>query len=117
MYGPDSESAKTGNGEIWTSIVHPGLVRSQLSGKVEAGRTRGLLQVFNMLGGYCEPDMGSWTSVFCAASPEFKKEQSGTYFERIAKKGSQSANAKNMELAERLEKWTNEQMVKEEWVK
>ena len=35
LYGPESPSAKTGNGEIWTSAVHPGLVKSGLSARAE----------------------------------------------------------------------------------
>ena len=35
---------------------------------------------------------------------------------RIAKKGWESGNAKNMELAKKLENWTKELMGKEGWV-
>ena len=45
-----------------------------------------------------------------------KKEQSGMYFERIAKAGSQSSKAKDMVLAAKLEEWTKELMRKEGWV-
>jgi hypothetical protein len=45
-----------------------------------------------------------------------KSEQSGTYFERIAKKGSQSGLAKDMILAAKLEDWTKNEMKKEGWV-
>lgn len=116
LYGPSSASAKASQGEIWTSSVHPGLVESQLEGRVESGAQRGLLKVFHFFGGYTDGDTGAWTSVFCAASPDMKKEQSGTYFERIAKAGWQSPSAKSMVLAERLEKWTQERMKKEGWI-
>jgi NAD(P)-dependent dehydrogenase (short-subunit alcohol dehydrogenase family) len=116
LYGPSSPSAIAGDGEIWTSAVHPGLVRSELAGIVECVALRGLLVVLNAFGGYTDADTGSWTSVFCAASPKMKAEQSGTYFERIVKPGWQSSSAKNMELAARLESWTEEEMKKEGWV-
>jgi hypothetical protein len=96
--------------------VHPGLVESGLVTKVESGALKGLLTVLSAFGKYTNADRGSWTSVFCAASPDFKKEQSGTYFVRIAKKGWESGNAKNMELAKKLENWTKELMGKEGWV-
>jgi NAD(P)-dependent dehydrogenase (short-subunit alcohol dehydrogenase family) len=116
LYGPSSSSAKAGNGEIWTSAVHPGLVESQLEGRVESAAQRTLLKVFHLFGGYMDTDTGAWTSVFCAASPLMKREQSGTYFERIAKAGWQSSAAKDMALAAKLDDWTKNEMQKEGWV-
>jgi len=116
LYGPSSPSAKAGEGEIWTSSVHPGLVESQLEGRVEGGAQRALLKVFHFFGGYIDGDTGAWTSVFCVASPLMKKEQCGTYFERIAKAGWQSGPAKDMKLAEKLEAWTKETMEKEGFI-
>lgn len=72
--------------------------------------------MLKFFGGYTDGDTGSWTSVFCAASPAMRAEQSGTYFERIAKKGSQSGPAKDMVLAAKLEDWTKNEMKKEGWV-
>lgn len=95
--------------------MHPGLVESGLVTKVESGALKGLVTVLAAFKS-TNADRGSWTSVFCAASPDFKKEQSGTYFVRIAKKGWESGNAKNMELAKKLENWTKELMGKEGWV-
>jgi hypothetical protein len=117
LYGPSSASSKSGAGEIWTSAVHPGLVESQLAGHAEGGGLKVLLSVFKAFGGYTDADTGSWTSVFCAASPEMKAMQSGTYFERIAKKGLESRAAKDVDLAQRLEDWTKAEMVKEGWAK
>jgi NAD(P)-dependent dehydrogenase (short-subunit alcohol dehydrogenase family) len=116
MYGPKSDSALQGQGEIWTSAVHPGLVESGLAGRSEGALLATLLSAFRLFGGYTDADTGSWTSVFCVASPEFKKEQSGTYFERIAKAGWQSGNAKDMKLAKKLDTSTRDKMVKEGWV-
>ncbi|KAF8860430.1 short chain dehydrogenase [Acephala macrosclerotiorum] len=86
-YGPSSASAQAGDGEVWTAAVHPGLVDSQLAGRVEGSGLKALLSTFKFLGGYWDADRGSWTSVFCAASKDMKREQSGWYWERIAKKG------------------------------
>lgn len=116
-FGPSSSSSKAGEGEIWTSAVHPGLVESQLEGRVESAAQRTLLKVFHLFGGYMDTDTGSWTSVFCVASPMMKKEQSGTYFERIAKAGWQSSAAKDMVLAAKLDDWTKKEMEKEGWAK
>jgi hypothetical protein len=92
-------------------------VESQLAGKAEGAGLAVLLRVFKLFGGYIDADTGSWTSVFCVASPAMKAEQSGIYFERIAKKGWESGPAKDTVLAAKLEEWTNSEMKKEGWVK
>jgi len=118
LYGPDSPSSKAGKGEIWTAAVHPGLVESQLAVRAEAPiALKMMVVVYSAFGGRLDADTGSWTSVFCAASPEMRKEQSGTYFQRIAEAGWQSKMAKNMDLAAKLEEWTRDKMNKEGWIK
>ena len=111
-YGPDSPSSKTGRGEIWTTAVHPGLVESQLGARAALpGWFRVVLAPYVALGGRMDGDTGSWTSVFCAASPEMKREHSGGYFQRIADPaGWQSGLAKDADLAETLSEWTTHQM-------
>jgi NAD(P)-dependent dehydrogenase (short-subunit alcohol dehydrogenase family) len=118
LYGPASDSAKNGKGEIWTAAVHPGLVESQLADR--AGENFNYLSKFlRLMRQYIDSDRGSYTSLFCVASKDMKKEQSGKYFERVAKSGTwwESKYAKDPHLAEKLEKWTREQMDKEGWVK
>ncbi|KAF4631734.1 hypothetical protein G7Y89_g6394 [Cudoniella acicularis] len=119
LYGPWSLAATAGKGEIWTAAVHPGLVESNLGTRAEFPTTmKVILAIYRAVGGkMMDGDKGSWTSVFCVASPEMKKELSGTYFQRIAEAGWQSGMAKNIKLAERLEEWTREEMKKEGWVK
>lgn len=114
LYGPNSASAKAGHGEIWTVAVHPGLVKSQLGTRAELpALLKILIAPYIAMGGMIDGDKGSWTSLFCAASPEMKKEESGAYFQRVADSGGwQSSMAKDVELADRLEKWTCEQMGK-----
>lgn len=78
---------------------------------------RKIFDIYGAIGGRIGSDAGSWMSVFVAASPEMKNEQSGTYFQRVAEAGWQSGKAKNMVLATKLEDWTREEMAKEGWVK
>jgi hypothetical protein len=63
-----------------------------------------------------DTDTGSWTSLFCAASSEMKSAQSGTYFQRVADAGWQSSNAKDVTLAEDLEKWTKKKVQYGGWL-
>ena len=82
-YGPGSPSARNGDGEIWVSSVHPGLVETNLATSVEesGSGTMGVFSVLRMFGLLWSADKGSWTSLFCVASRDMKAEQSGTYFE------------------------------------
>ena len=117
-YGPNSPSATAGNGEIWTSAVHPGLVDSNIGAQAQLPLLMKIaIAPYRALGGAFDGDKGAWTSVFCAASPEMKKEHSGAYFQRIADpKGWQSAMAKDVALAEELEDWTAKEMKKGGWI-
>jgi retinol dehydrogenase-12 len=97
------------------SAVHPGLVKTNLA---DAAVIPGPFQLFLSLFGplvYADTDTGSWTSVFCAAGDEMTVEQSGTYFQRIAKAGWQNCNAKDLDLAKKLEDYTIEEMGKGGW--
>lgn len=115
-YGPGSPSALNGQGEIWVSSVHPGMVETNLATSVgESGCVMtSAFSVFRMFGLIWPADKGSWTSLFCAASQDMKAEQSGTYQEihrRFGEPRWQSGAAKDEKLAERLEDWTREAMV------
>lgn len=117
LYGPESPSSKRGEGEIWTAVVNPGLVDSELEGRINSVWIKRLLIVIRWFGAYVDGDTGSWTSVFCVASSEMKAEQSGTHFQRIAVKATrESSYAKDMNLANRLEVWTKEKMTHEGFV-
>ncbi|KAH8747802.1 hypothetical protein BGZ57DRAFT_916509 [Hyaloscypha finlandica] len=110
-YGPGSPSARNGEGEVWVSSVHPGLVETNLAT---------VFSVLRMFGLMWPADKGSWSSLFCAASPDMKAEQSGTYFEIFRRFGEprwQSGAAKDGKLAETLEEWTGEVMRKGGWVR
>ncbi len=118
LYGPNSLSSRDGNGEIWTAAVHPGLVKSQLGTRAELPVwLKMVVAPYQFLGGQLDADPGSWTSVFCAASPGMKKKDSGAYYQRTADPvGWQSGMAKDADLAERLEGWTRKEMAVGGWV-
>jgi NAD(P)-dependent dehydrogenase (short-subunit alcohol dehydrogenase family) len=112
QYGPGSEKQKAGKGEIWTSSVHPGVVETELDGKATDAPfiLKAASAIMQVVGGRWPADKGAWTSVFCVASPEMKRENSGAYYERIAKLGNERSKARDMELAEKLDVWTRREM-------
>jgi NAD(P)-dependent dehydrogenase (short-subunit alcohol dehydrogenase family) len=111
LYGPGSASSMSGEGEIWTSVVHPGLVATQIGRAVDWPRVLTVaVKVYSSLGGRIDADTGAFTSLFCIASPQMKREQSGTYFQRVAEPGWQSGMAKNTVLSDGLEEWTAAEM-------
>jgi len=116
MYGPGSKSE--GDGEIWVSAVHPGLVKSELGNRAEIpGWMWAVIIPYRWIGGEMDADKGSWTSLHCVAGKEMKREECGGYWQRIADpKGWQSGLAKDEGLAERLESWTREEMKRGGWI-
>ncbi|KAE8137112.1 hypothetical protein BDV38DRAFT_283226 [Aspergillus pseudotamarii] len=120
-YGPGSPSARNGEGEIWVSSVHPGLVETNPATLV-GNSGSGLLCAFSVLrmfGLIWPANKGSWTSLFCVASRDMKAEQSGTYleiFRRFRDPRWQSGVVNDGTLAEMLKKWTGEVMRKGDWV-
>ncbi|CAJ2508311.1 Uu.00g094970.m01.CDS01 [Anthostomella pinea] len=119
-YGPGSPSARNGQGEIWVSCVHPGIVETNLATTVKESAVFTTVQAaIRMLRMASSADKGSWTSLFCAAGPEMKVEDCGGYHEIFRRWGELkwlSGDAKDGALAERLEAWTEEVMRKEGWV-
>ncbi|TVY31063.1 putative oxidoreductase [Lachnellula hyalina] len=119
-YGPSSPSAQNGDGEIWVSCVHPGIVKTNLATSVDSGwGIKSVFSVVRMSGLTWPADKGSWNSLFCVASQDMKAEQSGTYLEIFRRFGEprwQSDAAKDEKLAERLKEWTGDVMRKEGWV-
>lgn len=105
-YGPDTTDGAD-QGEIWTASLHPGEVDTQLNDKSWGSS---IAPVLRCLGVYQKPEEGSFTSLYVAASPDFKQEDSGKYFVPIAKRGKESKKAHDMELAEKLWTWTTAEM-------
>ncbi|KAK2593007.1 hypothetical protein QQS21_009297 [Conoideocrella luteorostrata] len=119
MYGPGSPSARNGDGEIWASSVHPGIVGTNLATSVGSGMAS-VFSVIRWFGLMWPAEKGSWSSLFCAASPDMKAEQSGMYieiFRRFGEPSWESSAAKDGKLAERLEEWTREVMRREGWIR
>ncbi|KAL3446179.1 hypothetical protein BJX65DRAFT_279627 [Aspergillus insuetus] len=122
-YGPGSTHARNGEGEIWVSSVHPGIVETNLSSSVDKSSSGssflGIVSIARMLGLVWSADKGSWNSLFCVAGGDMESSQSGGYLEVFGRCGEpwwQSAAAKDAKLSERLEGWTEEVMRGEGWV-
>ena len=118
-YGPGSPNARNGEGEIWVSSVHPGVVETNIATSVGSG-VSGVVSAIRMAGLMYPADKGSWTSLFCVASQDMKAEQSGAYLEIFRRFGEpwwMSSAAKDEMLAERLEDWTREVMEREGWAR
>lgn len=116
LCGPNSEKAKSKEGEIWTAAVHPGIVHTQLGSHVESLPM--WLNVAARIVG-TDGDTGSWSNVFCAASPGMKREQSGAYYSQrsvLVEPPCESAAAKDIDLAEKLEDWTKQEMKRKGWI-
>ena len=98
--------------------MHPGLMKSQLGERAEISKPlRAIFGVYGAMGEGWMQTRGLGQVFFCAASPEMRMEQSGTYFQKTVEAGWQSGMAKNLALATKLEEWTKEEMKKEGWVK
>ncbi|KAF4633028.1 hypothetical protein G7Y89_g5100 [Cudoniella acicularis] len=105
LYGPNG--VKKGDGEIWTAAVHPGNIYTDLAKNASYfGMTSPLIgKLLNLLGVFIPVDQGAYTSVFCAASADMKKNMSGEYFVPLGKLSKPSKNAQNLEMAAKLWDW------------
>ena len=121
LYGPGSRSAQNGEGEIWVSSVHPGVVETNLAGSLEESGSMfvNAVNVMRFFGMTYTAEKGAYTSLYCAASQDMKADQSGDYVEihgRFGEPKCQSGAAKDDKLAEKLDIWTGELMRREGWV-
>lgn len=64
---------------------------------------------------FTAPEEGCWTSLYAAASEEVTFEDNGAYFLPVGKRTKPSAKAMDEELADRLWKWTEDELVKKGW--
>lgn len=112
LYGP--KGSKREKGEIWTAAVHPGNVYTDLNRNAKfLGRLSPVVAaVLNMTGVYIKPEEGAYTSLFCAASEGFGRENSGKYFVPLGKEKVPSKYALDGELAGKLWEWSEEDMAK-----
>jgi NAD(P)-dependent dehydrogenase (short-subunit alcohol dehydrogenase family) len=118
-YGPQSESAKDGKGEIWCASLHPGFIDTQLN---EGNRDRSswylawLHPVLRLFGAMRPWEEGCVSSVFVAASPQFTGDLSGLYFDEFAKVKDSSLASKDDGERRRLEEWTTRVMKEGGWI-
>ncbi|KAJ5106852.1 hypothetical protein N7456_003527 [Penicillium angulare] len=120
-YGPGSKSAANGEGEIWASSVHPGIVETNLGTAVQesGSKMNHFFSLVRAMGGFMSGDKGAWTSVFGVASQDMKAEQSGAYLEihrRWMEVSWMSCAAKDEKLAEKLQGWTADLMQREGYI-
>lgn len=112
LFGPNAsggtEAAKTG--AIWAAAVHPGHLDTNLN--KQTAFPRFVSTVLKALGAYSHAREGAYNSVFAVASPDFKAGDSGEYFVPGQKRKQPSKVARDMELAGRLWKWTEDEMRK-----
>lgn len=64
---------------------------------------------------FATPDAGSWTSLYAAASTQVTFEDNGAYFLPVGKRTKPSVEALDEALADRLWKWTEDELTKKGW--
>jgi NAD(P)-dependent dehydrogenase (short-subunit alcohol dehydrogenase family) len=116
-YGPESQNAKDGKGEIWTASIHPGLIDTQINRKPFhwslswVPHLLVLLRIMNPLG-----DGAVKSVLFTSASPKFTKADSGLYFNEKVVVSEPNPVARDVEERQRLEVWTEEKMKSGGWI-
>ena len=110
LYGP--EGSRQSEGEIWTAAVHPGNVYTDLNRNARfLGPLSPMIgKLLNATGAYISKEEGAYTSLFCAASEDFGREESGKYFVPLGKEKMPSKFALDGELGVKLWTWTKEEM-------
>lgn len=119
QFGPGSESAKAGRGEVWTGSLHPGFVDTGMNENTRDRQPWYLswLHYFLRIFGIMRPwDEGCVSSLFVGASPEFGSDLSGMYFDELARVKEPNVAAKDVAEQERLEQWTREVMKEGGWI-
>jgi NAD(P)-dependent dehydrogenase (short-subunit alcohol dehydrogenase family) len=118
-YGPGSTKSKEGKGKIWAAAAHPGFIDTQINEKNRDSVgwnlkwVHGILRTFKVVRPW---DEGCVSSLFVAASPQFKREMSGLYFDNKASIMEPSPAAMSEEERLKLETWTQEVMKKGGWI-
>jgi NAD(P)-dependent dehydrogenase (short-subunit alcohol dehydrogenase family) len=119
QYGPLSQSARAGKGEIRTASLHPGFIDSQLNRKNKENASwklswiHPLLQLFGIMRPW---DEGCVASLFAGASPDFTADMSGVYLNEKAVAKSCNPAALDANQREELEQWTAKAMKSGGWV-
>ncbi|KUJ07101.1 NAD(P)-binding protein [Mollisia scopiformis] len=119
QYGPGSEHARQGKGEIWCASVHPGFIATQLNEKNRDNASWKLSWIHPVLKffGIMRPwSKGCVSNVFVGASPAFTADMCGLYFDEKARVAKENAAARDPNEREKLEKWTVEELKKGGWI-
>ncbi|KAH8878829.1 NAD(P)-binding protein [Thozetella sp. PMI_491] len=111
-YGPKGQQAVPG--DLVVAAVHPGSINTQLNRQSTSIAPEFILRivtpVMRCTGILHDEAKGGLSSLFAIASPEFTAANSGAYIVPFAKIAEPSAHALNVELGEKLWKWTSEQL-------
>lgn len=119
QFGPGSESAKAGNGEIWAASLHPGFIDTGMNENTRDTQPWYLswMHYFLRLFGIMRPwDEGCVSSLFVSASQEFQLSMSGLYFDEFGRVKEPNVAANRVEEQEKLEQWTREVMKEGGWI-
>lgn len=93
--------------KIWALSLHPGNVDTQLNTRSVGSA---LVPVLRCFGVYITPEEGSYNSLWAVASPAVTADMSGEYFVPVGVKKEPSKLARDAQLADRLWKWTEQEM-------
>lgn len=66
--------------------------------------------ILKFLGVFSSPEKGAYTSLYVAASADFKSSDSGDYYSPVAKKSKPSKHAQDAEMAKKLWDWTETEL-------
>jgi len=119
-YGPESQNAKDGKGEIWTASLHPGFIDTQINLRTKQTAHWSLKWIHSLLLllGILKPagDGAVRASLFAGASPEFTEKMSGEFLGETAEVTEPNPIARDVKERQRLEDWTQEQMKAGGWI-
>jgi len=114
LYGPHSTTqTEEERGQIWTAAVHPGNAPTQLSTNAIflGDRLNKVAQkLLGCMGAWVPVEKCAYGSLMAVAGTEFNADMSGGYLVPGPKVGKPSKNAENKEMAEKLWRWTEEEL-------
>lgn len=93
---------------IWAISLHPGNIDTQLNAK--SWGASAALPILRCLGVYLKPEEGSFNSLWAVASEDVTADMSGCYFVPVGERKNPSKQARDVELANKLWKQTEQEM-------
>lgn len=116
-YGPGSQNAREGKGELWTASLHPGLIDTQINRRVLHWSLKWLPNLLLLLGVMSPLGDGAVRAIlFVAASPDFTGVFSGVFLDETASIFEPNPIARDPKERQRLEGWTEEKMRLVGWI-